>query len=179
MDCTLSATLPAANGGMYEVAPNVTYTDEVTFARGPGAVLAGSAWENYPLAVQQLIFDAMLGSFDASRRSDLAGNAEAATQVRENGGSFHAMDDEAEESLKEVSQGVVQSEVEKGTLPETVEDDMASLQERWRGIAEELGYADDEGSFEDYDAWFDTSEDYVTPFAERYFEEVLLPNRPR
>lgn len=178
VDCTLSATLPAVSAGFLEVAPNVNYTSEVTFARGPGAVMAGSAFESYPLAVQQLLFDAMQGSFHSSRRADLDGNFEAARQVREYGGSFNQIDQAAEDSLLEASQGVVQEEVEKGSLPATVEQDMGELMERWRGVADELGYADDEGEFENYDEWYDQDEGYLLPYSERYFEEVMLPHRP-
>ncbi|SMY11147.1 C4-dicarboxylate ABC transporter substrate-binding protein [Brevibacterium jeotgali] len=178
VDCTLSATLPATTSGFLEVAPNVSYTDEVTFARGPGATVAGSAFESYPLAVKQLLFDAMLRNFNTSRRADLEGNSQAAQQVREFDGSFQAMAEDAEDSLKEASQGVVQAEVEKGSLPESAEQDVADLMERWSGVAEELGYADDEGEFEDYDEWYTSGQDYLMPYSQRYFDEVMLPHRP-
>lgn len=178
VDCTLSATLPAATSGFLEVAPNVSYTDEVTFARGPGATVAGSAFENYPLAVKQLLFDAMLRDFNTSRRADLEGNSQAAQQVREFDGSFHAMAEDAEDSLKEASRGVVKAEVEKGSLPETAEQDVADLMDRWSGVADELGYADDEGGFENYDEWYNTDQDYLMPYSQRYFDEVVLPHRP-
>lgn len=178
VDCTLSATLPATTSGFLEVAPNVSYTDEVTFARGPGATVACSAYENYPLAVKQLLFDAMLRDFNTSRRADLEGNSLAAQQVREFDASFHAMAEDAEDSLKEASQDVVQAEVEKGSLPESTEQDVADLMERWSGAAEELGYADDEGEFENYDEWYNPDQDYLMPYSERYFDEVVLPHRP-
>ncbi|GAA4284340.1 hypothetical protein GCM10022261_18710 [Brevibacterium daeguense] len=178
VDCTLSTTLAADSGGFIEVAPNIGYTTDVTFARGPGGVYAGSAWNSWPLAVQQLVFDSMQDEFIQSRRGDLGGNYVAAQTVREQGGSFKEMDQELQDRLKESSVGLVDGEVEEGRLPEGATQDIPASMEEWRGVAQELGYKD-EGTFADYDEWYDMEdEDFIDPFGERYFEEVMLPHRP-
>ncbi|WP_349826918.1 TRAP transporter substrate-binding protein DctP [Brevibacterium litoralis] len=178
VDCTFSATLPAFSGGFIEVAPNVGYTSDVTFARGPGGVYAGSAWETWPLAVQQLVFDAMEEEFYNSRRGDLDANYEAVQASAEHGGAFEEIDSDVQDALLEASEGLVQEEVDAGMLPETISEDVATAMETWRSHAADLGY-EDAGSFADYDEWYPKDDlEYLKPYAERYFEEVMVPHRP-
>ena len=178
VDCTLSTTLAAEAAGFLEVAPHIAYTTDVTFARGPGGVFAGSAWDSWPLAVQQLIFDSMQDEFIQSRRGDLDANAVAAEVVREQGGSFEEMDDDMQKELKEASQGLVEDDVADGLLPDGSAEAIPESVDKWRGIAEELEY-EDAGTFADYDEWYPMDDlDYLVPFGERYFEEVMLPHRP-
>lgn len=178
VDCTLSTTLAADAAGFLEVAPHIAYTTDVTFARGPGGVFAGSAWDTWPLAVQQLIFDSMEDEFTQSRRGDLDANYIAAEVVREQGGSFEEMDDDLQEQLKESSQGLVDDEVAEELLPAGSAESIPESVDRWRGIVEELNY-EDAGTFADYDEWYPMEdEEYLVPFGERYFEEVMLPHRP-
>lgn len=178
IDCTLTATLAADAGGFMEVAPHASYTSDVTFARGPGGVYAGMAWDSWPLAVKQLVFDSMQDEFIQSRRGDLAANHIAAEAVREYNGSFQEMDDDLQDALLEASQSLVDDEIEAGTLPEGSTEAIPETLNRWRDVAEELGY-EDEGSFANYDEWYDIDDtEYLVPFGERYFEEVMLPHRP-
>lgn len=178
VDCTLSTTLAADAAGFMEVAPNMTYTTDVTFARGPGGVYAGSAWQEWPLAVQQLVFDSMEDEFNESRRGDLEANYVGAETVREAGGTFEEMESGLQNELKNSSQGLVDEAIEAGTLPEGSTESIPEAVDRWRGVAEELGY-EDEGTFSDYDEWYPMGdEEFLVPFGERYFEEVMLPHRP-
>ena len=104
-----------------EVAPHATYTTDVTFARGPSSI-SGSAWESWPLAVQQLVFDSMEDEFTQARRGDLDANYLAAEQIRELGGSFSEMDSEAQSALLDASQGIVEDATAEGHLPEGTAD---------------------------------------------------------
>ncbi|GAA2095620.1 C4-dicarboxylate ABC transporter substrate-binding protein [Brevibacterium salitolerans] len=178
IDCTLTATLPAETAGVFEVANDVAYTTDVTFARGPGGVFAGSAWESWPLAVRQLVFDAMADEFVQSRRGDLAGNYAAAELVREHGGSFAEMDDETQALIRAASEGLVEEKVRDGLLPEGSVEAVPAAVDEWREVVTELGY-EDEGTFADFDEWYpDDDSELLTPLGERYFEEVMLPHRP-
>lgn len=178
IDCTMSAALAAETAGVFEVAPHATYTTDVTFSRGPGGVYAGSAWESWPLAVKQLIFDSMRDEFTQARRGDLDANHVAAEQIRERGGSFSEMEDGLQSELLEASQGLVQAETEEGLLPEGTPDAIPEAVEKWRGVVEEMGY-EDEGTFADYDEWYPMDDtDYLEPVGERFFDEVMLPHRP-
>lgn len=178
VDCTLSTTLAADAAGFMDVAPNISYTTDVTFARGPGGVYAGSAWNTWPLAVQQLVFDSMQDEFIQSRRGDLEANAIGAQVARDKNGSFKAMDDDIQSKLLESSKGLVEAEVEAGNLPEGSVEEIPAAVERWRGVVEELGYSDD-GGFEDYDEWYPVDdEEFLDAIGQRYFEDILLPHRP-
>ena len=158
--------------------------DGALFVCKPGSadyarrVKAGIAWESWPLAVRQLVFDSMQDEFTQSRRGDLAANYIAAEAVREYNGSFAEMDDALQDELLDVSQGLVDREIEAGTLPEGSTEAIPEALNRWRDVADEMGYAD-EGTFANYDEWYDTEDtEYLVPFGERYFEEVMLPHRP-
>lgn len=178
VDCTLSTTLAADAGGFLEVAPNISYTSDVTFARGPGGVYAGSAWNSWPLVVQQLMFDSMQDEFTQSRRGDLDANYVAAQEVRDQGGTFSEMDQVLQDDLLASSEGLVDGEVSEGRLPEGATESIPAAVDEWRGVAEELGY-EDVGTFADYDEWYSMDdEEYLDPFGERYFEEVMLAHRP-
>lgn len=178
IDCTMSAALAAEAAGVFEVAPHATYTTDVTFARGPGGVYAGSAWESWPLAVQQLVFDSMEDEFTQARRGDLDANYLAAEQIRELGGSFSEMDSEAQSALLDASQGIVDDAVSEGHLPEGTADAIPAAVEEWRGTVQEMGY-EDRGTFADYDEWYPMDdEEYLEPVGETFFEEVMLPHRP-
>jgi hypothetical protein len=178
VDCTLSTTLAADAAGFMEVAAHIGYTTDVTFARGPGGVYAGSAWNSWPLAVQQLVFDSMEDEFIQSRRGDVEGNYVAAQTVREQNGTFTEMDSDLQDKLKEASQGLVEAEVEEGRLPEGSADAIPEAVDKWRDIAADLGY-EDKGTFSDYDEWYPVDDvEYLDAFGEAYFEEIMLPHRP-
>lgn len=178
VDCTLTATLPAGAGGVPEVASNIGYTSDVTFARGPGGVYAGSAWDTWPLAVQQLVFDSMADEFSESRRVDLDGTYVVAEAVREQGGAFTEVDDEIQYALLETSEGLVDEEVANGNLPEGHTETIVETIEKWTEIAGELGY-EDEGGFEDFEEWYEMGDiELFEDIGERYFDDVMLQHRP-
>lgn len=178
VDCTLSTTLAADAAGFMEVAPNISYTTDVTFARGPGGVYAGSAWDSWPLAVQQLMFDSMKDEFIQSRRGDVEANYVGAQTVREQDGSFLEMEQELQDGLLEASEGLVDGEVAEGRLPEGATQGIPDAMNTWRDVVTELGY-EDVGTFADYDEWYPRDDaDYLDAIGERYFEEVMLPHRP-
>ena len=178
VDCTLTATLPAVASGVPEVASNIGYTSNVSFARGPGGVFAGSAWDTWPLAVQQLIFDSMMDEFSESRRIDLDGTYVVAETVQEQGGSFVEVDDEIQEALLEVSEGLVDEEVAAGTLPEGATATINETVEAWTETVRELGY-EDEGGFDDFRDWYELGDiELFDAIGQHYFEEVMLPHRP-
>lgn len=178
IDCTMSASLAAETAGVLEVAPHITYTTDVTFARGPGGVYAGSAWDSWPLAVQQLMFDSMQDEFTQARRGDLDANYVAAEQIRERGGSFSEMDEDVQTRLLEASQGLVEDEVSDGGLPEGTTEAIPESVDKWRSLVEDMGY-EDQGTFADYDEWYPKDDtEHLEPVGEAFFDEVMLPHRP-
>ena len=178
VDCTLTATLPAGASGVSEVASNISYTSDVSFARGPGGAYAGSAWDTWPLAVQQLVFDSMKDEFSESRRVDLDGTYIVAESIQANGGSFTEVDDEIQQALSEISEGLVDEEAAAGSLPEGATQSISETVTKWTETVRELGY-EDEGGFDDFTEWYEKGDiELFDAIGERYFEEVMLPHRP-
>lgn len=177
IDCTLSAPLSASAAGFMEVAPNFVYPEQASFARGGGAVVAGSSFEDLPLAAQQLIFDQMAEVFNNTRRSNINSNVEAAQVARDQGGSFDKLDDDTEQDLVETSERLVAEQVEKGAVPDGFDTQITDSLEKWRGVVEEMGLGD-EGGFEDLDQWHKDEEVDLMPFSERVYEEVMQERRP-
>jgi TRAP-type C4-dicarboxylate transport system substrate-binding protein len=178
VDCTLSAALPAYNVGFLEVAPHISYSEKASFARGAGAIVAGSGYEELPLAARQLIFDQMAEVFKHSRRSNINANAEAAKVALEKGGGFESFDEETEQALVEASNGLAAEQVEAGLVSEGFDQQITDALEKWRGVVEEMGLAD-EGGFEDLADWHDDEAVDLMPFSERVYEEVMMEHRPQ
>ena len=90
VDCTLAQLLPSEEAGLLEIAPNVSYAspESSLSSRGAGAMLAGSNFQNLPLAYQQIIFDAGEPGFVASSEVIANGNAAGVKQLREAGGEI-------------------------------------------------------------------------------------------
>ena len=85
IDCTLSAGVVAVGNGFMEIAPHFSYSENASFARGAGAIMAGSSFDQLPLAAQQLIFDQMQVVFEKGREVSLQGNIEAAKAAKAQG----------------------------------------------------------------------------------------------
>ena len=178
VDCTLTAALPAGASGVAEVASNVGYTSDVSFARGSGGAYAGSAWDTWPLAVQQLVFDSMMDEFAESRRVDLDGTHIVVETVQDQGGAFTEVDDEIQQALLETSEGLVDEEVAAGMLPDGATETINETVARWTDTVRELGY-EDEGGFEDFTDWYEKGDiELFDDISQHYFEEVMLPHRP-
>lgn len=177
VDCTLSAALAASTVGLMDIASHFSYTEQASFARGAGRIVAGPGLDQLPLAGQQLIFDQMTVVFKNSRRSNINGNVEAAQIAREQGGGFEQMDEEVARGLVEASEGLVADEIDSGAVPEGFETEITEALEKWRGVAEELELGD-EGDFSNVDEWHDDDAVDLMPFAERVYEDVMVAHRP-
>jgi TRAP-type C4-dicarboxylate transport system substrate-binding protein len=162
--------------GLAEVAPEVHYSTNVSFARGPGTITGGSKVRSLPLAAQQLIFDQALDMYKNSRLADFENHALAAKTIREAGGSLTELSDEAQKELESVNDAMIKAEIDNGSMDEDVVPKLRESYDKWFAIAEELGYKD-EGGIEDFDQWFSEDID-LEPFAARLFEEVLIEGRP-
>lgn len=177
INCALSHGLTASDVGILEIAPNFLYSEEYSIARGPNTVVAGTGFGDLPLAGQQLVYDAMTTVFEHHRATSLEGTAAAAEAARENNGSFEAMDDDLTELLRAQSDEFMNELVADGVVLESFADDINESNEKWLGIVEELGLGD-EGGFEDFDEWHDSTEVDLAPYVDRVYEEVMVDNRP-
>ncbi|WP_291795845.1 C4-dicarboxylate ABC transporter substrate-binding protein [Brevibacterium sp.] len=177
VDCMATSPVGAAAGGVVEVAPHLRLAEEANFARGIGAIAAGPSFETLPLAAQQLVFDQLTEVFNNSLRSDLESNIGVAETALANGGSIAPMDAETEAKIKESSAALIQEQVDKGLVPEDFADTITERLDYWTGVTEEMGYGD-EGDFETLSEWHDTDPEFLMPFSERVFDEVISQHRP-
>ncbi|WP_051297455.1 hypothetical protein [Brevibacterium album] len=178
IDCHLSSALGAVvGGGVVEVGPHISYTEEVGFARPNQVLLGGAGYAELPLAARQLIFDQMQQYFLEFRLSDMESHAELARLVRENDGSFNPLGAEVEADLREASEQLVQEQVEADLLDEDIAAQLSEGLLRWNAVIEDEGLGDD-GGYEDFDTWHDDDPAALEPFAQRAFEEIALPHRP-
>lgn len=179
VDCTLSAFPAVAEGSMLEVAPHISYPAEDTFpARTSGGEYAGASFSTLPLAYQQIIFDAQVVNFSGITDYVASGGAESIRQAKAAGGEIEPFDAAAEDIVAETNAEVLDSAVESGALDMDIRQRVQESNEKWSTVAEELGY-EDGGSLEDLDEWYDPDKFDFRPLAERVYEDVMLPHRPR
>lgn len=178
IDCHLSSALGAVvGGGVVEVGPHISYSEEVSFAKPNQVLLGGAGYEKLPLAARQLIFDTMQHYIMEFRLADLESHAELARVVRENDGSFNPLGAEVEADLREVSEQLVQQQVDDGLLEEDIAAQLSERLDHWNTVVEEEGL-DDTGGYGDFDSWQLDDPAPLEAFAQRVFEENVLPHRP-
>lgn len=178
-DCTFTSASQSATTGITGSAP---YLSHFSKGRMTGAVTAahlfGSTWDTLPLAYQQIIFDATRDEAEGLLSAVVNTGVQTVADTKEAGGEVSAMDPEAEETMSDAQDEIVQQLIDEGRLPSDVEEQMRSLSEKWeRIIVDELGYSDG-GTLEDFDEWYSPGDVDFAPFADRLFEEVFLPHRP-
>lgn len=183
LDCSLNSTATGYNVGWLEVAPFLKIPQEASFAPGPGSMVAGAKWESLPLVAQQLMFDTMPVYIGGEHFSAVTSVVLAAEEAQEHGGSLEYLDSESEAALAEANAEILAQVEESNNLDgAALNDRVAESIEKWTGIAEELGYEED-GRVINFAEWYEGStdfddRDYLQPFADRLYEEVLVPNRP-
>ena len=176
VDCTLGQLVPSAEAGIFEVAPHVGYMTETSISRSPGALLAGSGFEQLPLGYQQVIFDSYADYYHGQMQTTVGGNAVAIGMAKEAGGEIEQFPEDFQQDIAEFSENkraeLAESGVAGGELQARVEESA----EKWAAKAEELGFADD-GTTEDFDEWYDEETEFRL-LGEAIYEEVILPHRP-
>ncbi|WP_171059450.1 hypothetical protein [Arthrobacter crystallopoietes] len=183
LDCSLQSTATAYNAGWMEVAPFLKFPKEASFAPGPGSLVAGSSWETLPLIAQQLMFDVMPDYLSGEGFNAVTSVVIAAEEARENGGSMEFLDKESEKALAEANKEILKQVEESPNVDgAAMNRNVSDAIEKWTGIAEELGY-EEKGEVTDFADWYEGSMDfndreYLQPFADRLYEEVVVPNRP-
>lgn len=169
VDCTLGQLVPSAEGGIFEVAPHLGYTTEASFSRSPGAYLAGSSFNDLPLAYQQIIFDSNAMASSGGMEAVIGGNADAVRQAKEAGGEVTPFADELQQEIAEYSVGLSEEAIGNGLIGEDILETINASEEEWSTRFEELGYTD-EGTVEDFDEWFDPDTDF-SGYAKAVYEE--------
>ena len=175
IDCAVNGLKVGMATGVSEVAPHIVAPQDGSLGRSTAALLAGGQWDDLPLAAQQLIFDKLVvyinGHFDVSTRDY--------TQAMEDfTGGFHEVDDETEASIS-ATVDALRSEVESTDVLDGSQlvTNYDAAQEKWVGIAEELGY-EENGNWSEYTAELGAEAPDFMPLAERMMDEIYLEHRP-
>ena len=178
VDCTFVQPLVAGSTGLLEVAPHVsTFADSRMTGSATSAHVAGSAFQELPLAYQQILFDGEVDHFHGIIQSTLDAQRQAVIDATESGGEFSHMDPEAEQVMSDVQEQLVDDLIAEGRLPEDIREQMEASAEKWTGIVEDLGYKDD-GELTDFDQWYETGGVDFRPLGERVFTEAAEAHRP-
>jgi TRAP-type C4-dicarboxylate transport system substrate-binding protein len=183
LDCSLNSTATGYNVGWLEVAPYIKMPREASFAPGPGSMVAGASWEGLPLVAQQLMWDTMNLYISGEHFSAITSVALAGAEAKKNGGGLEYLDDESEAAISAANEKILQNVEQSSSLDgAALNAEVAASIEKWAGIAAELGY-EEQGDVVHFADWYEGSLDfedreYLQPFADRLYEEVLLPRRP-
>lgn len=177
VDCTLGQLVPSAEGGIFEVAPHLGYTTDHSFSRAPGAYLAGSSFQDLPLAYQQIIFDSNRFASAGGMEAVIGGNAEAVAQAKEAGGEVAPFTDDIQQQIGSYAEELTEQAVENGHIDEDIVSIISESEEEWTAELEELGYTD-EGTTEDFDEWYDEDTDYMDYAIATYENSEAMNHRP-
>lgn len=177
VDCTLGQLVPSAEAGLFEAAPHLGYTTDHSFSRAPGAYLAGSSFQDLPVAYQQIIFDSNRLAAAGGMQAVIDGNAEAIAQAKEEGGEIAPFADDVQQEIGSFSEELTQQAVENGHIDEDIVSIIAEQEEQWTADLEELGYTD-EGDTADFDEWYDRDTDYMDYAKATYENSEAMNYRP-
>ncbi|WP_142055201.1 hypothetical protein [Pseudonocardia kunmingensis] len=189
VDCSISGVTAMVTGGLMDV------TDSFMTGAEPGHDwvespiawgVSESAWSKLPVAAQQLLWDTQPDMLELQIESGFVGFQDAMEAARERDWGFgnYAPDVTAvmdQYYAQERAQTVAQIE-QQGVAPdgEAVLAQYEALVDKWWTIlTEELGYPTDatwQGLPADYAP--DMADIDVRPFVDRFYQEVLLPQRP-
>lgn len=177
IDCTVMASVAAVQDGIVEVAPYLTYSPSSGWAQAQGEYVAGTSFEQLPLAYQQIIFDAMATTHSAQMKSFIDPLVDAAKMAKENGGGFEAFNPELEASYEKSTEALRKDAEDSGIInTQGNEADFNAVVDKWAGVVKELGYKS--GDVSKFDEWYDPKEIDLDPFGKRVFEETSLEHRP-
>jgi len=163
--------------GIGELAPYLMNPQSATFGINTNSYLAnGERWATWPLVLQQLLFDVHAEDEVASQAGRPAAYQFVLELVEGEGGGFLGFDQDVEDALKAVNDEAVAAWSDFPLLDgDDFRERLFANLEKWEGLVEEAGYSD--APFSDTEAWLAPGFD-IAAFAELYYENVTIPNRP-
>lgn len=178
VDCMVIGTITMADiPGMTELAPYIIHPSGTNFVTTPGTDLAGANWRDWPLTVQQLVYD-MYTDYELDSITDTINRGlvqhDLATAA---GGGYLELEDDANEALLDYNQGVIDTWRSTDLLADgdAYVDSLGESLETWTQLVDEIGFSD--APLVDVEEWSRSKPDWKA-FNELYYERVHLPHRP-
>jgi TRAP-type C4-dicarboxylate transport system substrate-binding protein len=180
VDCAFSQFASASHFGVPEVAPNISSMSESSVAGSVTNIhLAGSSWDDLPVAYQQILFDAEEYAWAGWQHNVIDTKAQGVAQANAVEGTIEILPSALQQAVAEAQIETVRENENEGSFGPEVVDRARDLANSWVAVAEELGYAELEGELHNMDEWYSPDEVDYMPFATQVFQEVMLPHRPR
>lgn len=177
IDCDLSPMSAKDISGVYEAAPHLTYSTKANWPRFPAAYLAGSSFNDLPLAYQQIIADSSAMSLAADVQGYINSNAQHIDDIHSVDGTINEFDDAWQDQLAEYIPTLQQEAIDNGTIDEDTLTRIGELEDEWTAAIGELGY-EDGGDMQTINEWVDREAD-LNDYAWAVYEGTgALDNRP-
>lgn len=145
IDCSLNPPGDLKDLGLWDVASNVI-EGPFSGASGFGLNMGQDAWDKLPPAAQRAMVDALPTYFEALYSSWVQEQYSFWEGSADRGMTVHAMSDDMLTAIKAHQDQVVASLVDQAPEgladPQALLDDYKRLNDKWLGIVEGLGYAD-------------------------------------
>jgi TRAP-type C4-dicarboxylate transport system substrate-binding protein len=179
ISCTVTSVSGASNSGTAEVAPYVIYDGDTPSYVGPSAVaFSQSAWDSYPLVVQQVLWDRSVALIEGTYAKTFQDYAAVATKLKEAGGEVIPFDSASREAIAEVNEKLL-AELESDPALEDGAAFVESVQtqiEEWEPIPAELGFTNGPTLLE-FDEWYSDDLD-LTAIVDVTYEKLFADRRP-
>jgi TRAP-type C4-dicarboxylate transport system substrate-binding protein len=180
IECSMTGVSGATNSGVLEVAPNVTYDDSARSTANPSMwAVSNTAWESWPLIVQQLLWDRSVDLVQITIEKTFDAFSDVASQVRAAGGKISPFDDESRELIDEVNEDLLADldSVSAISDADAWVDEARKLADEWADAPSEHGLAA-EVSLADFDTWYASAGLDLTEYVNEAFAKIWGPLRP-
>jgi TRAP-type C4-dicarboxylate transport system substrate-binding protein len=177
IDCDLSPMSAKEISGVYQAAPHLAYSTESNWPRFSGTYVIGPAYDQLPLAYQQILFDAAATMTSGSAQSYVDSNSKHVDDIASVDGSIEEFDDEFQEQMAEVLEGQINAEVEAGNLPEGTIEQVDELTDKWTKRVADLGF-EDGGDMVELPDWYSADDDWSAWAKDLWENSGALDHRP-
>lgn len=181
IDCAVAALFIANLGGFLPVARHVVLDPEASFVANPAAYAFGlRAWEQLPLAAQQLIFDRLDTYITGRAIGEWLSVVEAVRIIEENNGEVSELAPDARAALAAANAQIIDNVRASNAIADSAEfvDSAELVFGRWRTVVEgELGYPANQTYYEFADS-FDPESVDLTAYLNLLATEILNAHRP-
>lgn len=178
VDCLVVGTqVMGGIPGMTDLAPHLVHLKGSNWVTTPGIDLAGVNWQEWPVAVQQLVYDTMNQYMLLSLRDTQMNSTVQFDAAKAAGGGFSEFDAEVDKAIAKHNKAVIEGWRTSPLIADAdaYVDELQASVKKWEALMVDIGIPD--AGFADYDEW-STAEIDWDAYDELYWENVHIPNRP-